>query len=294
MPYCMPELLQVETAGILTTSTSWRCASVITSEILQGTSSQTTSTPSTTTTTSSTSASTPSSTTPATTPPTTAAATTVVIISVESGSTYFSSIKISSSNSASNPSTIAAGAVGGGTESASSGGPKPSAQPAGLSAASSTASAGASSGKSSNTGAIAGGVVGGVIFIALIAGLVFFFLKKKRSSQQPRTERSDASSFPAAAADPFASSPGPKELYSPASNDKWSNSGVSELLSPPQYHTEYPVLSHSNLVELESSGPGPRTSSYSPGQQTRPQQEMSDTNYYPERSTKHFQVELPG
>jgi hypothetical protein len=291
MPYCEPELLQATKSGILTTSTSWRCASVVTSELLQE-SSQIISTPPTTTTTSQISTSTPGPTTPVTTPPTTAPATTVIIISVENGNTYSSSIKLTSSDAANNPGAVAAGTVGAGTGSASTG-PQPSAQVAGLSAASSTASAGASSAKSSNTGAIAGGVTGGVIFIALIAGLVFFLLKKKRSSTQQKAGPSDASGYPAMTPDPYASPPGPKELYSPANNDKWSNSGSSEMLSSTQYQTQYPALSHSNLVELESSNPGTRMSHYAPGQQTRPQQEMSDMNY-PDRSPRHFQVELPG
>lgn len=43
-----------------------------------------------------------------------------------------------------------------------------------------------SSGSSSNAGAIAGGVVGGVAGLALIAGLVFFYLRHRRAAaQQP-------------------------------------------------------------------------------------------------------------
>lgn len=292
MPYCQPELLQVQTDGSLTTSTSWRCASIRTSEILQVTSSQSILAPSTTTITNSASSYTTDSSNLVATPPAIPSATTVIIISVENGSTYSTSVKITSSVAADSPGTAAAGAVGVGTGLASSGGLKPSAQPAGLSASSSTASAGASSGKSSNTGPVAGGVAGGLIFIALIAGLVFFLLKKKRSASQPKTEPSDVSSFPGTTPDPSFPPPGPKELHSPANYDKGYDRGINELHSPPQYYAQHPALSQSNLAELGSSLPGPRASYYKPGEQTRPQYEMSDMNY-PVRASKHFQIELP-
>jgi hypothetical protein len=136
-------------------------------------------------------------------------------------------------------------------------------------------------------------VVGGVVFIALIAGLVFFLLKKKRSARQPKKEPGDVSSFPKTMPDSSFPAPGPKELDSPANYDKSYDGSISELHSPPQYYPQQPALSHSNLAELESSNPGPRTSYYKPGQQTRPQQEMSDVNY-PAKASKHFQIELPG
>ncbi|KAI9571571.1 hypothetical protein HD554DRAFT_1789594 [Boletus coccyginus] len=43
----------------------------------------------------------------------------------------------------------------------------------------------ASSGSSSSTAAIVGGVVGGIVGLALIAGVVFFVMKKKRSQTSP-------------------------------------------------------------------------------------------------------------
>ena len=46
----------------------------------------------------------------------------------------------------------------------------------------------ASSGSNSNTGAIVGGVVGSVVGLALIAGVVFFVIKKRRPPTPPSTQ----------------------------------------------------------------------------------------------------------
>ena len=49
-----------------------------------------------------------------------------------------------------------------------------------------TSSAGGSGGGSSNTGAIAGGVVGGVVGLVLIAGLILFFVRRKKKTERQR------------------------------------------------------------------------------------------------------------
>ncbi|GFN17206.1 hypothetical protein AtubIFM55763_004357 [Aspergillus tubingensis] len=55
------------------------------------------------------------------------------------------------------------------------------------SAATTTAASSTGSGSSTNTGAIAGGVVGGVAGVAAIAGLLFYFLRR-RNKQRPESQ----------------------------------------------------------------------------------------------------------
>lgn len=155
-------------------------------------------------------------------------------MSVISGVTYAFSVAVSATQ---NPDAVASGSVAGGTSTVSSTGPKSSAEAAGNSASSAPTSAVTASKKSSSVGAIVGGVVSGVVVIALLAGLIFFLLKKKRTTaQHPKMEYSKI--MP----DSWVASPDPKELYAPANTDKWSDGSVSELHVPSQYHPQQSEL----------------------------------------------------
>ncbi|KZV64518.1 hypothetical protein PENSPDRAFT_656471 [Peniophora sp. CONT] len=52
----------------------------------------------------------------------------------------------------------------------------------------SEADSGSSSGKKSNAGAIAGGVVGGIVGAAIIGGLIWFFLRRRRENDPPQAD----------------------------------------------------------------------------------------------------------
>src|SRR4030095_10785409 len=58
-----------------------------------------------------------------------------------------------------------------------------SSSPSGTSSPSSSATSGSSSSTSSNAGAIAGGVVGGIAGLALIVGLLWFFIRRRKQSR---------------------------------------------------------------------------------------------------------------
>ncbi|KAH7342668.1 hypothetical protein BKA65DRAFT_295561 [Rhexocercosporidium sp. MPI-PUGE-AT-0058] len=67
---------------------------------------------------------------------------------------------------------------------------------------SSSSSGSASPPSSSNTGAIAGGVVGGVLGLALIAGLIFFFMRRrKRTAAAELPSQSQSPNFPTGGAE---------------------------------------------------------------------------------------------
>jgi hypothetical protein len=195
----------------------------------------------------------------------------VVVISVVSGSTKASSVAITASAAVQNPN---AAATASGAGKVSSNGPKPSAEAVDSASSSATTSATTVPKKSNHTGAIAGGVVGGVIVIALIVGFIYFFLRKKKTSAKQQNlelskPRPDSSVHPSHLV----------ELYAPITKEKWSQGSSSELSVPPQYYPQQHELNSESLVELQSNVPGPRASHYAPGQQTRPQYEMSDANY---------------
>lgn len=56
-----------------------------------------------------------------------------------------------------------------------------SALPESTPVSSQTAAASSTSSHKSNAGAIAGGTIGGVVFLALVAGAVFLFVRRRRS-----------------------------------------------------------------------------------------------------------------
>lgn len=108
----------------------------------------------------------------------------------------------------------------------------------------SSSSGAASSSNSSSTpvGAIVGGVVGGVAGIALIAGLVFFFLHKSKQKERPLSESSKVPWSPSSQSPTLAPTPQTAEhrLYDPNNPATFPQSGSYFPNQP--YHPNKPQL----------------------------------------------------
>ncbi|KAF9218335.1 hypothetical protein BS17DRAFT_87075 [Gyrodon lividus] len=127
----------------------------------------------------------------------------------------------------------------------------------------STPSATPTSSKSSNTGAIAGGVVGGIVGLAVIAGVItYFIIKKKRSQLPPSAQFND----PATAASYTNSmytttnllTPPPAQmteqrLYDPSDPSTFPTSPSSPtIFTSPSHNYQDPSINYSN----QSGRPG--------------------------------------
>ncbi|KXN92203.1 hypothetical protein AN958_08656 [Leucoagaricus sp. SymC.cos] len=111
-----------------------------------------------------------------------------------------------------------------------------------------------SSGSGSHAGAIAGGVIGGVVGLALIAGLAFFFIRRRQGARGPVTSAFNTTPYTPA---PYNPEPVPEMSYNPSPSTSYAPQVQPQILYDPSDPSTFPTTP----APMPSS---PYTTTYTP------------------------------
>ncbi|KAF5357921.1 hypothetical protein D9756_001430 [Leucocoprinus leucothites] len=128
-----------------------------------------------------------------------------------------------------------------------------------------------SNSSSSNAGAIAGGVIGGVVGLALVAGLAFFFLRRRREATQPASSAFSTTPYTPA---PYNPDSAPNMSYTPDASTAYAPSQTQpQRLYDPSDPSTFPTTPAPVPTSPYSTTytPPPASAQYNPFQGSSPQ-----------------------